>query len=87
MDDLPSGREGDRPHQVSVVRKSQGSGVIFAVVALALILAIAFFYMTNERRQDRQADKVTRAAGAVDDAARIVGEAAHNAADVLRKER
>lgn len=64
--------------------RSRGSSVVFALVALALILAIAFFYLTNERRQDRQADKLTEAAGAVDDAAGVVGDAAKNAADALR---
>ena len=41
------------------------SGVILALVAIALILAISFFYLTNERRQDRQADAVTDAAASV----------------------
>lgn len=89
MGDAPSGRDNDRPPaspHVSVVRRSQGSGVVFALVALALILAIGFFYMTNERRGDAEADKVTQAAGAVDDAAKVVGEAARNAADTLRNE-
>jgi len=84
MGDMPPGRDEDRPHHVSVVDRSLNSGVVFALVALALILAIGFFYMTNERRGDRQADKVTEAAGSVDDAARVVGDAAKNAADTLR---
>jgi uncharacterized protein (UPF0333 family) len=64
--------------------RSRGGSVVFALVALALILAIAFFYLTNERRQDRQADKLTQAAGAVDNAAAVVGDAAEKAADQLR---
>ncbi|OAN53611.1 MULTISPECIES: hypothetical protein [unclassified Sphingobium] len=64
--------------------RSHGSGLVFALVALALLLAIAFFYLTNDRREDRRADKVTEAAGAVDDAAGVVGDAARNAADTLR---
>jgi methyl-accepting chemotaxis protein len=60
--------------------------VVFAVVALALLLAIAFFYLTNDHRADRQADKVTQAASSVDDATRVVGEAARNAADRLRND-
>lgn len=89
MGDAPSGRDGQQPPvspHVSVVQRSRGSGVVFALVAIALILAIAFFYMTNERRGDRQADKVTQAAGSVDDAAKVVGEAARNAADTLRND-
>jgi uncharacterized protein HemX len=89
MGDAPFGRDEERspvsPH-VSVVKRSSGSGVVFALIAIALILAIAFFYLTNERRGDAQADKVTQAAGSVDDAAKIVGEAARNAADTLRNE-
>lgn len=86
MGDMPSGPGDDRPVHVSVVRRSHGSGVTFALVALALILAIAFFYLTNEQRDDRRADKVTQAAGSVDDAARVVSDAAHNAADALRND-
>lgn len=67
-----------------IVERSRGSGVVFALVALALILAIGFFYLTNDERGDRQADAVTRAAGSVDDATRAVGDAARNAADTLR---
>ncbi|WP_088181781.1 hypothetical protein [Sphingobium sp. Z007] len=84
MGDAPSGREDDRSPPATVIERSRGSGVVFALVALALILAIGFFYLTNERREDRQADKVTKAAGSVDDAARMVGDAAKNAADKLR---
>lgn len=64
--------------------QSRGSGVIFALVTLALILAIGFFYMTSERRSDRQADAITHAADSVDSAARVVGDAAQNAAGQLR---
>ena len=89
MGDMPSGRDDERvppsPH-ISVVRRSHGSGVVFALIAVALVLAIGFFYMTNERLGDVQADKLTHAAGSVDDAARIVGDAAQNAADTLRNE-
>ena len=77
-------RPDDPPPHISKVERSQGSGVVFALVALALVLAIGFFYVTNERRDDRSADAVTRAAGSVDDAAKVVGDAAKNAADTLR---
>lgn len=89
MGDPSFGRNEERPPvspHVSIVERSHGSGVVFALIAMALILAIGFFYMTNERRGDVQADKVTKAAGSVDDAAKIVGEAARNAADTLRNE-
>lgn len=73
-------RQDDPP-----VERSQGSGVVFALVALALVLAIGFFYLTNDGRDDRRADAVTEAADSVDRAASRAGEAAKNAADSLRK--
>lgn len=80
QDDLPgrSPRPSDtgRPH---------GSGLVFLLVALALILAIGFFYLSKER-SDREADRMTQAANSVDDAARVVGDAARNAADSFRKD-
>ncbi|WHO40409.1 hypothetical protein PMI04_007395 [Sphingobium sp. AP49] len=82
---------GDDPYRGDAPRTDRGvdrpagnGGLIFALVAIALILAIGFFYLTNERREDRRADAVTHAADSVDNAARIVGDAAKNAADDLR---
>ncbi|MDO7834902.1 hypothetical protein Q4610_07560 [Sphingobium sp. HBC34] len=78
--------QSDYEHAPSapIDERSRGSGVVFALVALALVLAIGFFYLTNDQRNDRPADAVTRAAGSIDDAAKVVGDAAHNAADRLR---
>ncbi|MEC3911712.1 hypothetical protein U5A82_14925 [Sphingobium sp. CR2-8] len=87
MADRPTGPRDGRPPHISVVRRPHGNGVVFALVALALVLAIAFFYLTNERRGDRQAYKVTQAAGSIDDAARVVSDAAQNAADKFRNDR
>ena len=78
MGDTPLERD-DPPTHFTTTEPSRGSGVVFALVALALILAIGFFYLTNDRRDDRQAEAVT-----VDDAAKLVGDAAKNAADKLR---
>ena len=78
-------RQDDPPVEVSVVERSQGSGVIFTLVALALVLAIGFFYLTNDGRDDRRADAVTKAADSVDKAASRAGEAARDAANSLRK--
>jgi len=63
--------------------RSRGSGIIFALIALALVLAIGFFYMTKERQRE-PADAVTDAAASVDSAANVIGSAARNAADTLR---
>jgi hypothetical protein len=59
-------------------------GVVFALVALALLIAIAFFYLTGKGRRDRRADAVTHAAASVDRAASAMGDAAGNAAEDLR---
>lgn len=67
----------------SVTNRSRGSLIIFALVALALILAIGFFYMTKDRN-DRPADVLTTTAESADSAAHVVGDAAKDAADVLR---
>ncbi|ASY43208.1 MAG: hypothetical protein ACOY4N_10170 [Pseudomonadota bacterium] len=83
MGDTPLERD-DPPTHFTTTEPSRGSGVVFALVALALILAIGFFYLTNDRRDDRQAEAVTSAAQSVDDAAKLVGDAAKNAADKLR---
>jgi len=65
--------------------RQHGSGLVFLLVTLALILAIGFFYLSKDR-PDRQADRVTQAANSADDAARMVGDAARNAANAFRKD-
>ncbi|WP_066698116.1 hypothetical protein [Sphingobium amiense] len=62
-----------------------GSGTTFFLVALAVILAIVFFYMTKDAREDRRADAVTEAAASVDNATARVGSAAQNVARDLRQ--
>jgi len=75
----------DRPDEIIQADRSRGSGVIFALVAIALILAITFFYLTKER-EDRESRIITEAAESADSAARVVGNAAHEAADRLRQQ-
>jgi len=65
------------------VARPRGSLIIFLLVAIALILAIGFFYMTKDRRDD-QADVVIDSANSADSAAHVVGDAARNAAAMLR---
>ncbi|WP_375196909.1 hypothetical protein [Sphingobium sp.] len=66
------------------VDRPRGSLVIFLLVAIALILAIGFFYMTKDRN-DNQADALIDSANSADSAVHVVGDAARNAADTLRK--
>lgn len=66
--------------EMNEVERSRGTGLIFVLVALALILAIGFFYMTKDREPD-QGRALTEAVESADSAARVVGDAAQNAAD------
>lgn len=59
-------------------------GMVFVIVVLALLLAIGFFFLTNQRREDAQSRAITDAAETVDNAARSVGDAAQRAMDRLR---
>ncbi|WP_336970309.1 hypothetical protein [Sphingobium aromaticiconvertens] len=59
-------------------------GMVFVIIALALLLAIGFFFLTNQRREDAQSRAITDAAETVDNAARSVGDAAQRAMDKLR---
>ncbi|WP_370309582.1 hypothetical protein [Sphingobium abikonense] len=63
------------------------SGVVLGVVALALVLAVGFFYLTNDDRRDRRADAVTQAAASADEAVQAMGDATRNAANDLDRER
>ena len=86
---VEDGRSGGRydgddpPDDLNRVERSPGSGLIFALVAIALILAISFFYLTKDREAN-QGNVITQAEDSSDSAARIVGDAAQNAADTLR---
>ncbi len=77
--------DGHRPSDPIEEPGSHGRLVIIALLAIAVFLAVSFFYMTNEKRRDRPAESVTKAAAAVDDAARKVGDSARNAAQDFRK--
>lgn len=78
-------QDPDRSEEMMQAQGSRGSGVIFALVAIALILAITFFYFTKER-EDKESRVVTEAAESADSAARVVGNAAQDAADRLRQQ-
>jgi len=78
--DDPASRE--RPD----LQTTRGSGLIFVLIAMALILAIGFFYLTKDRESDH-GRALTEAADSADSAARLVGDAAQNAADQLDNRR
>ena len=81
----PSVVDDEPPEDMNRIERSRGSGVIFALVAIALILAIGFFYLTKERESGPDT-VVTDAAESVDSAATVVGDAAQKAADQLRNQ-
>jgi beta-lactam-binding protein with PASTA domain len=64
--------------------RMRGSGVIFAIIAIAVILAVAYFYMASEKREDVSAKAAISAAEKVDNAARNVGDITKKAAEKLR---
>ena len=75
--DPPLDRE--QRDQMIETQRSRGSTVIFAIVAIALILAIGFFYLTKER-ENRVGDTLIEAADSPDSAAHVIGDAAQNEA-------
>jgi uncharacterized protein HemX len=80
---MDEGRKDESSEPASVPGRSRGSLIIFILVAMALVLAIGFFYMTKDRNE-RPADAVMQAVETPDSAAQMVGDAAMNAADTLR---
>ena len=69
-------------HDASEPADARGSGLIFFLIAIALSLAIGFFYLTKDR-ENEQGRNVTEAAESTDIAVRLVGDAADNAASQL----
>ena len=59
-------------------------GMVFVIVAMALLLAIGFFFLTNQRREDAQSRAITDAAETVDNGIRSIGDAAQSAMEKLR---
>ncbi|KFG92097.1 hypothetical protein BV98_000349 [Sphingobium herbicidovorans NBRC 16415] len=77
--------EWRQPDDMTQAGQSRGTGVIFALVAIALILAIAFFYLTRES-EVKESRAITEAAESDDSAARLVGDAAHEAVRDVRRQ-
>lgn len=59
-------------------------GMTFVIVALALVLAIGFFFMVDQRNDDVRGRAITDAAETVDNAARTIGDAGQRAMNKLR---
>lgn len=71
----------ERPTHTTVAeRRGGGMGVIFAILMVALIAVVAFFLVTQNRREDVKAQAVTDAAQSVGSAADSIGDAAKDAA-------
>lgn len=78
------GKPGSASDPSSLHANRPNGLVVWGVTALALFLAIGFFYLTGDGRRAEPADALTGAAGRADDAVTVVGDAARNAADRLR---
>lgn len=80
-----NGSEGcNSPLPLNAQSRLRGNGIIIAIVAIAMILAVAFFYVASERKDEARTNAAISAAEAVDRAAKNVGDATKNAAEKLR---
>lgn len=90
MDTNHSDRSRGDNHEQGNIRRNPGlpgSGMTFVLIAIAVLFAIAFFYMTKVSQSDRRAEAVTEAAASVDNATSSIGRAAEKAAGKLRQDR
>ncbi len=76
----PGALYDDRP----LCRQRRSSGVVLAIVAIALLLAIGFFFFAERRSDSREDTALTNAAQTVDDGARSIGDAASHTLERLR---
>jgi uncharacterized protein HemX len=83
MPQSPSG-DPDRPVHVSIVEHRGGNGVILAIVLLALVLAVGFFYLVNAKEEHDRSQAIISAADSVDRAAERVGDAVKSGAENMK---
>ncbi|MDX3900312.1 MAG: hypothetical protein QHC40_07370 [Sphingobium sp.] len=76
----PGALYDDRP----LCRQRRSSGVVLAIVAIALLLAIGFFFLAGRHPGSKEDAALTKAARTVDDGARSIGDAASHTLDRLR---
>lgn len=60
---------------------------MLGLIAIAMILAIGFFYLAGGREKDAVSDAAINAANSVDKAARKVGDATRDAGQKLEERR
>ncbi|MBB3983477.1 hypothetical protein GGR44_003168 [Sphingobium fontiphilum] len=72
-------------HRGETEQGASEGGIIFALLAIALLLAIAFLFLTDRRRADHVSETAVDAAIAVGNGAQAVGDAARNRAEEWRK--
>lgn len=76
--------EDNRRPSVTIVEHRGGNGVVMGIIAIALVLAIGFFLLVSDKRQDAQTQAAIDAAQSVDRAAQKMGDAAAEAARKMR---
>lgn len=79
-------RASDAPtHTTTIIEKRSGSGtVILSIIGLALLLAIGYFLLVNDSREDAKSEAVIGAAQSIDDAATSIGDTAKTAGEKLK---
>lgn len=68
----------------NIERRSGGSAVIIGIIGLALLLAVGYFLLVNDSREDAKSDAAIGASQSIDRAASSVGDAAQDAGDKLK---
>ncbi|PZU57827.1 MAG: hypothetical protein DI547_12250 [Sphingobium sp.] len=77
-----AGSPDDRP-----LAEQRTRPLIPVLIAIALILAIGFFYLTGRSEgHDRSGDKILGAAASAESAATAIGDAARDAANRMKEE-
>lgn len=66
-----------------VERRGGGGGLVIGALLLVGIAVLAFFLLDLNKQEARESDAIADAAGAVEDGAKQVGDAADRAADKL----
>jgi hypothetical protein len=79
------GSINDTDVNLPLCEQSRRGAIIPGLIALALVLAIGFFYINSHRHEDAPADAAIGAAVSADHGIQKVGDAARTAAEQLQK--
>lgn len=71
----------NEPNTVIVERRGTGMGLLIGIVAILLVVVVAYFVISQNRNDALRTEAVTSAAQDVGDSAKKVGDAAEKAVD------